>query len=428
MRSFLKTFSALFLGLFFVLFATEESQAALKIPVVDIQSRVAIKDADDVLGFTRLSDGWVISGTNSKNQSWVSRINQDGDQLWRTFPLDDANAGEGFITALGVDSQGILLGGISQNALNASGETSPAPSASPSPSLIPSVNPSASTTSARNIPLVNPDNVTPRSPFPVRKDLANLFLIRLDSNGKILNVINSINDSMFLPNSIVSIKNQILLVGNEQVGEGRVRGSVYKYSDGSFMQSYSYGNSDTTFSQSMAISSQSLVIIGSSSETLANRSAVGPSDGIILTISTSSGKITKIIRSSAVGAGRSWNSVSGNLLVSGSSQSNSSKESVITSFTPTGKVSWTSKFKKSDAVLTSENCVALSLFGSSAGLPFTTKVPEIFLYSIDSKGKILKGVRLPSQALISLTTSPGKAKGCALLTYSSAAGARVSFL
>lgn len=432
MNSFLKAFKCLVLGVCLSLFSAQTSQAVLKIPTVDIKNSIAINDVSELLDFTRFNDGWIVSGINDQNQSWVSRINQSGNSIWRVFPVIDGNGGDGFITAIGVDSQGILLAGISQREITVSAQSSPTPSLMPSPTSSPTPTPTPTPPSTkspdRSIPLVNPDNVTPRTELPLREDLSNLFFVRLDLNGKLSSVINYKNSSLFVPNSIVSINNDNFLSGNEQVSEIGQRGALYKFSNGSFAESYSYGKSRTIFSKAIVNTSKTITIIGSSSETIASRTAVGPSDGIILTISSVTGKVTKIVRSSAPGASRSWTSASGNLLVSGPSQTKSLKESVITSFTAKGNVSWTSKYQKSDAVLANENCVAVSLIGQSAALPFTSKGSEIFLYSVDSKGKILKGVRLPSQALIALTTSPGKANGCALLTYSSAAGARVSFL
>ena len=123
---------------------------------------------------------------------------------------------------------------------------------------------------------------------------------------------------------------------------------------------------------------------------------------------------------------RSWDAGTGNLILAGTAQEKKLRESVISSFSPTGSVNWSTRFQNSDGARVAGNCIAVSLLGASKSLSFAPTGAEIFLFTVDAKGKLQKGLRVAKQELISLVTTANK--GCALLTYSADAGARVSFL
>ena len=401
---------------------SEVSQAALKIPVVDITKSVLIQDATDFLGMTRFNEGWLVAGTGAQGKSWIASLNQRGEESWRISPIDLGLGGDGFITAIAADSLGATVAGISQSELSVISNLTPTPS--PTPSTTVTATPAASP--SKNLPLVNPDNVVIRDEQPFRKDLSNIFIARIDVSGVVTKFINTQNPAGFVPSSIVVSSKDYFLVGNESVGESSTRGALYKFDNQGLVSSYSFGKTKTSFNKAIANSSKYITIVGSSGESVANRKVVGQADGIILSVSTATGKVNRILRSSGVGAIRSWEFASGNLLVSGTSQTKSLRESVITSFTVKGAVGWTTRFQKSDFALADQNCVAVSLLGASVGLPFNPKTPEIFLYMVDGKGKIQRGARFPNQGLVSLVATP--AKGCAMITYSNSAGTRMSYL
>jgi hypothetical protein len=402
------------------------SSAATKIPIRDINKGILIQEASEVVGFARWQSNLAISGVDASDKSWVSLITQEGREIWRIFPLLVGNGGDGFITAIAVDGEGALIAGLSQNELVIPTETSsePAPSSSPeasppapspsAPAATPAPTPVLSPSS--DVPVVNPDNVVPIANQPLRNDIANIFLLRIDSAGKIISVFNTENTNAFIPRSIVTSGARSFLIGNEQMGDSGSRGVVISFNEEGFENSYSYGETKTTFTRAVAPTTKTLIVVGSSADTISNRKVVGASDGIILTISQSSGKISTIIRSNGAGATRSWDFASGNLLVSGTSRVKKVREAVITSFSSKGVVNWTTRFPGSNRALASGNCVAVSMLAK----------PEILLYTVDSKGKRVQGLRLPQQELLALSTFPSK--GCAVITRSSAAGVRVSFL
>jgi len=407
-RSFHK-FVALTCTLFFS--GSIFAQAAEKLPIINEANGFVIPEASDAVALARIEERWIVAGSNGEDASWLALFDQKGNEIWRIFPVSAGQGGEGFVTTAEVDTRGIIIAGLSQNPLilpTAQSSDAPQPSA-------PTPLPSTTNTPSKSVPLVNPDNVTPVTNNPFRKDIANIFLVRVNLNGKLENIFNSANTRGFVPNSIATIGENIFLSGNELGEAGISRGGLLKFASDGTTTSYTYGASQTTFNRLISRTSKTLSIIGSSAETLANRKVVGKRDGIILDVSPATGAITKVLRSSGKGASRSWDSATGNLLVAGTSQVGAQKEGVVTSFTAKGAVSWTLRFPKSEKALARGNCIATGSLSS-----------ESFLYIVDTKGKQIKGARLPNQELLAVATTP--AKGCAILTAATTGGIRLSYL
>jgi len=415
---------ALTVIIFSALTPTLAQSATKKIPIRDITSSIPIQDASEIVGFARFQESLVLAGADTSEKSWVALINKDGSESWRVFPIVTGNGGDGFITALAVDAQGVIIAGLTQNELAITAPEGSAPN--PDTTALASPAPTATPAATSSVPVANPDNVVALEKKPFRKDIRNLFAARIDLSGNIVNLFNQENIQAFIPRSIVASGSKFFIVGNEQQGESGSRGAIYPLTDDGFVKSFNYGSDRTIFTRAVAPNSKNLIVVGSSADTIAERKVVGKVDAIILTLSQSSGKISKIVRSNGAGATRSWDFASGNLLVSGTSRTKNSREAVVTSFTSQGNVAWTSRFPRSNNSIAAGNCVAISLTSDSSALPFTIKGPEIFLYTVNSKGERLQGFRLPGQQLISLANFG--TKGCALLTRSAADGVRVTFL
>ena len=99
--------------------------AATKLPVLDVDKGFLVSDTSEIVGFTKLGENWIIAGVDGQERSWISLVNQKGSELWRSFPIDLGKGGEGFLTAVAVDSQRILVAGVAQNELTLSGEPIP---------------------------------------------------------------------------------------------------------------------------------------------------------------------------------------------------------------------------------------------------------------------------------------------------------------
>lgn len=394
-----------------IIISSSPATAATKIPNVELNNSFLISNASEVTAFLRVQDNWVVAGSDSDNQSWLALYDQKGSEIWRIFPMSVGNGGAGFITAAEVDSREILIAGLSQSPIELQAVAAPEVLPTASPSATPLIAPTAT----KSVPLVNPDNVVSTPVLPLRKDIKNLFLARIDLSGKIAKIINTENKSGFLPNSIAVSTLNTFLAGNELNSENRTRGAIWKFNSEGFADTFVFGESQTVFNQAIATSSKSLTIIGTSAETIAQRKVVGKSDGIILTITQANGKVSNLIRSSGSGALRSWDTASGNLQVAGTSRVGKRSEAVITTFTSKRTVAWSTRISNSVKALIKGNCVA-------------TENPSFdsFIHLFDGKGKQVKIARLAKQELLGVGTMPSK--GCALLTASSAGGVRVSYL
>ena len=421
--------STLFSG---AIFNANSATAATKIPLIKISSSVAIPDISEAIDFARLQQGHILVGNDINQRSFLTFIDEKGSPIWRINLLGNQ---EGFITALSISANRIFISGISQGAFQNSSTVSATPAPTPvtsSATVIPAPTSSPTPTStspvatSKKVPLVNPDNVVSGNEIVSREDLNNIFVAEIDSAGKIISILNTSNSKLFLPRSIAINKGDIFLVGNEYPSENSSRGALYVFTNQNFDASYTYGEKSTRFNRVYIQANKSLKIIGSSADPIADKKLVGKVDAVVLTISATSRKIEKILRSSGAKAIRSWDSGSGNLVVAGTSQQNKLRESVLTQFSSKGDVKWSTRYQNSDRALIGGNCIALSLLGPTKNLPFTPIGPEIFIATIDGEGKVLKGVRVAKEQIVAV--APTSNKGCAALTYSPEAGVRVSYL
>jgi hypothetical protein len=421
---------AVFTSFFSAFFCANSAIAAPKIPLIKISSSVSIPDFSEAIDFARLQQGYILAGNDINEKSVLAFVDEKGSQIWRINPLGNQ---EGFITALSISANRIFISGISQGAFQNSSTVSATPAPTPvtsSATVIPAPTSSPTPTStspvatSKKVPLVNPDNVVSGNEIVSREDLNNIFVAEIDSAGKIISILNTSNSKLFLPRSIAINKGDIFLVGNEYPSENSSRGALYVFTNQNFDASYTYGEKSTRFNRVYIQANKSLKIIGSSADPIADKKLVGKVDAVVLTISATSRKIEKILRSSGAKAIRSWDSGSGNLVVAGTSQQNKLRESVLTQFSPKGDVKWSTRYQNSDRALIGGNCIALSLLGPTKNLPFTPIGPEIFIATIDGEGKVLK--RVAKEQIVAV--APTSNKGCAALTYSPEAGVRVSYL
>lgn len=407
------------------------ASAAPKIPLIKSSASVAISEASGAIDLIRFQQGFIVAGYNNEDRSFLAFVDSKGAEMWRSNPLGNQ---EGFITAIAASGTSIFVAGVSQGAVQISpivgGTPTPSAAATPLVSTTPTPTPTPATGATKTIPLVNPDNVVVGTKETFREDLDNLFVLEVNSTGNPISIVNATNGKSFLPSSIAITGERNYVVGDEYPSENVKLGALYVFGRESLQNSYSYGEKFTSFKKVITKSNKSISVVGSSSDTLGERKVVGKADGVVLTIAATSGTFEKVLRSSGStkSAMRSWDSATGNLVVAGTAQEKKVRESVITSFSPTGSVTWSTRFQNSNRALVAGSCGAVSLFGANKSLPFipSSTGPEIFLFTVDAKGKVQSGVRVAKQELISLVATANK--GCAALTYSAESGVRVSFL
>jgi len=168
---------------------------------------------------------------------------------------------------------------------------------------------------------------------------------------------------------------------------------------GTFSKVVNIGTSKTIINSVVRQSDSSSFLFGSSSETLAGKKVAGKRDGVLIKVSKS-GVITTVVRSSANGAVRSWNSATQSNLLSGHVIANKVTEVAITKFTSNFTPSWTARFPSngSSLVASGPNNSYLA-FTSRSAIPginlWKPTAPALIILTFDSKGVIKAAHALP---------------------------------
>ena len=163
-------------------------------------------------------------------------------------------------------------------------------------------------------------------------------------------------------------------------------------STGTFSKVISIGTAKTIINSVVRQSDGSSFLFGSSSETLGGKKVAGKRDGVLIKVSKS-GAITTVVRSSANGAVRSWNSATAGNLLSGHVIAGKSSEVAITKFTTNFVPSWTARYPGTGSSIVASG-------GANSYLAFTTRsaipginlwkptTPSLLVLTFDGKGAV----------------------------------------
>lgn len=232
----------------------------------------------------------------------------------------------------------------------------------------------------------NPDGVTLDDIGALRPDLNQLTLWKIAPTGELLST--HINTMTGVP-TISAIS--ATASGVSITGALDAKPFVINMTGaGVFSKIFSFATAKTVINSVIRQSDGTSFLFGSSSETLAGKKVAGKRDGVLMKISKS-GALTSVVRSSANGALRSWNSATPSTLLSGQVIANKISEVAITKFNSNFVPSWTARFPGTGS------SIAIS-GGSNSYLAFTTKsaipgitlwkptIPGLLLLTFDSKG------------------------------------------
>ena len=332
---------------------------------------------------------------------FVQAMDSTGTVKW-SLPLD--NGSNEIATAATFDSAGnIWVVGSAQTPLAMPNpSTSPTPTTSDTPSASPttsvSASPSASpTTSVSASPtpsVLNPDGVSVDPSVPLRPDLTFLSLWKISPSGTLLAAYAFDMKSAFLVRSATLVNNKIAIVGLISTPSGHAGFLIQSDLSGTFGKPISVGKIDTELNAVARKSDGSLVLLGSSSETLAKQRRKGIKDGILVVVNPA-GKISSVVRSSNTSSTRSWQSATNSFFLGGDAVSKTKSEAVVTKFGSTLIPSWTMRLTSRGPALgtdgpTSHFFVFPSI-GAVAGVRgWKPSKPAALVLSLDSKG-LLKG-------------------------------------
>ena len=291
--------------------------------LVAVKAAVKWAESTDIELFTVTAESVVTVKSVSTNTSNIEIQARDfaGVSLWsRTI---DSGSDE-VTTAIAADSQGnIWLAGNSAAAASADTATA--------------------TGSA-----LNPDNVTIENMTPLRQDMRQLTLWKLNRVGEVTETFSSIQSEISIIDAISISPTGVSIIGSRESGPFLISANL----KGEFGKELKIGTAKTKLNSVVRLGDGTVNLFGSSTETLAGKKLVGREDGVLIKVSKT-GAISSVVRSSAPRAQRSWTSATSNLFLTGSVKSGTTSESAITKFTSSFAPTWTTRVASTGSTLAS---------------------------------------------------------------------------
>lgn len=321
MKKLLVTFLVLLL-----LFTSTSFAAPKKISVTPLKFIADVGNKFEFTGLVLSQKNIIIFGSASESSSslaFVRAIDLAGNQQWK-LSLD---AGEEEIaTAAITDITGnIWIAG----------------------SFSPAVLQRAETTTV--FPALNPDEVINEQVQEIRKDMDSVVVWKVSSQGELLASFDLKMDYPALITAIAVDKSGLSLAGITNTGKGSVGVLLNCSTAGVCSTPILIGIKDTSLEGVIRTSDGNQIIIGSSSETILDKKVQGLGDGIIVGVNKT-GKISKVIRSSAIKANHMWSSATNTFFLGGEVITGKKIESAVTKFSNTFTPTWTYRFASTGPV------------------------------------------------------------------------------
>jgi hypothetical protein len=354
-----------------LLFAPTSFAAPKKISVTPLKFIAEAGNNNDFAGLVLSQSNIVIFGSTSElsgSAAFVRAFDKTGNQQWKLSL--DAGAEE-IATAATTDAAGNIW---------VAGSFSPT-----SPQTV---------ETATVTPSVNPDEVISEPVQPIREDMDYVGIWKVSPQGELLSSFNLKMDYPALITSIAVDKAGLSLAGLTNTGKGSV-GLLLNCSIAGICNTPIFiGTKDTTLDGVIRASDGSQIGIGSSTEIILDKKVQGLRDGIIVSVAKT-GKISKVIRSSAAKASRNWSSATNTFFFGGEVITGKKIESSVTKFSNTFAPTWTYRFASTGAVF---NAVGPSqshyaFFASTAAITnisgWNPKRASGLVIAFDSKGALM---------------------------------------
>ena len=314
---------------------------------------------------------------------FIQALDSNGTVQW-SAPLD--NGSNEIATAAAFDSAGNLWVAGSAQTTNTIPSPIPVDTATATPSPTPSP---TSTTST----ILNPDGVGIVALIPMRPDLTSLALWKISPSGTLLARYTTDLGSAFFARGLTISSNAIAVVGSISTTSGIAGLLIQADLHGNFGMPLVVGKVDTQLVALTRKSDGSLLLLGSSSETIAKQGCKGIKDGIIVAVSPA-GKITSLVRSSNTASTRWWLSGTNSLFLGGVAIGKTKTEAVVTKFGSTLIPSWTRRYDSSGPGLTADSPTSHFLLFPSVGAIAGVKgwkphKASALTLSLDSKGVLI---------------------------------------
>lgn len=354
-----------------LLFAPPSFAAPKKIITTPMKFIADAGSANDFAGLVISQTNIVIFGSTSDplgSTAFVRAIDKTGNQQWNL--------------SLDAGAEEIATAGVTDTAGNIwiAGSFSTTPVQTVETSTV--------------APVLNPDEVISEPVQPIREDMDYVGIWKVSPQGELLSSFNLKMDYPALITSIAVDKAGLSLTGLTNIGKGSV-GLLLNCSIAGICNTPIYiGTKDTTLDGVIRASDGSQIVIGSSTETILDKKVQGLHDGIIVSVAKT-GKISKVIRSSAAKASRNWSGATNTFFFGGEVITGKKIESSVTKFSKTFAPTWTYRFASTGAVF---NAVGPSqshyaFFASTAAMTnisgWNPKRASGLVIAFDSKGALM---------------------------------------
>lgn len=320
---------------------------------------------------------------------FIQAMDSSGTVQW-SLPLD--NGSNEIATAATFDSAGNLWVAGSAQTTNTTFIASPTDTATATAS------PTPSPTST----VLNPDGITVDPLVPMRKDLSSLAIWKISPSGVLLARYATQIGSAFLVRGAIFANNSVAVVGIISTTSGHAGFLVQSNLNGTFSKAILVGKADTELNALAKESDGSLVLLGSSSETIAKQARKGIHDAISVVV-TQTGKVASVLRSYNTSSNRSWQSGTNSLFLGGDSLAGSKREAVVTKFGSTLVPTWTMRLDSAGPALTVDGATSHFFVFPSTGAITGIKgwkpgKAAALALNLDSKGALKGAYGAPSIA------------------------------
>jgi hypothetical protein len=237
---------------------------------------------------------------------------------------------------------------------------------------------------------LNPDSVTVEIPTEIRGDMKQISLWQISPTGDLLSQIDLKATQPAIVDGISVNTTGVSILLSREGGQALVL-----VKGGKLDKEVKIGTTKSKFNVIFRAADGSTSLFGSSSETLGGKKLAGKVDGILMKVSKV-GSISSVVRSSASGAIRDWQSATATNLLTGVVKSGKKIETAITKFNPAFVPTWTTRYPSSGTSLatSASKGSVFVIFESTAALKGVTgwkqKKGQSVALQFDSKGVLIE--------------------------------------
>ena len=236
---------------------------------------------------------------------------------------------------------------------------------------------------------LNPDSVTVETPSELRSDMNNISLWQFSLSGDLLSQIDLKITQPALVDGISVNKTGASILLSRESGQ-----SLALVKAGKLEKEIKIGTVKSKFNVIFRAADGSTSLFGSSSETLGGKKLAGKVDGILMKVSKV-GSISSVVRSSASGATRDWQSATATNFLTGVVKSGTKNETAITKFNPAFSPTWTTRYPSTGTSLAApgEKSSVFAIFEPTAALKGVTgwkqRKGQSVALQFDTKGVLI---------------------------------------